>query len=468
MAAKVEYTAQEVAAHKTPNDAWMVINDKVYDVTKYLEDHPGGAEVLLEAAGIDATEPFDNAGHSEDAFEIMDEFCVGTLKGTGKKTAKKAVRLVTNSVPTPAAAAAAAAASNGNTGKVVGLTLLSLGTVAASYAASDYLPAIPTALLTRLPWSSAAATESRGGMGFLQGLLLGAGILTVVDTFLVHRVLGMIRKNDSFLRYPPHMKVDRSIRADVLLRRGWLDPVTYYPLPLVAKTQLSPNVYRLAFALPTAQTVLGLPIGQHVSIKADIDGETVTRSYTPVSNNSDKGTLELVVKVYPDGKLTTYLGALEVGDEVQFRGPKGAMRYSQGLCRRVGMLAGGTGITPMFQLIRAICEDERDTTEVSLVYANRAEGDILLREELDRYARRYPRNLKVHYVLDTPPAGWAGGAGYVTRETMAERFPAPADDTKVMLCGPPGMVAAAKKSLVELGYAPASAMSKASDQVFVF
>jgi cytochrome-b5 reductase len=428
-------------------------------VTKYLEDHPGGAEVLLEAAGTDASEPFDNAGHSEDAFEIMDEFCVGKLKGSGKKAAPKAVRIIGSAVDK-----APVSVKKGSTGKVVGLTLLSLSTIAASYAAREYLPNLPKAAL-KLPWTG---SESRG-FGFFQGLFIGAGILTIVDTFLANKVLNMIRKNESFLKYPPHIKVPKTIQSDVLLRRGWLDPVTYYPLPLTKKTLLAPNVYRLTFALPTEQTIIGLPIGQHVSIKAEINGETVTRSYTPVSNNSDKGVLELVIKVYPDGKLTNgYLANLEVGDEVMFRGPKGAMRYSLGVCSKIGMLAGGTGITPMFQLIRAICENDRDTTEISLIYANRMEQDILLREELESYARRYPKNLKVHYLLDTPPADWKYGSGFVTQEMMAEYFPAPSDDTKIMLCGPPGMINAAKKSLANLGYKQPAAMSKISDQVFLF
>ncbi|KAH7313835.1 hypothetical protein B0I35DRAFT_376305 [Stachybotrys elegans] len=457
MTSAVEYTSQEVAAHKTADDVWMTINGKVYNVSKYLENHPGGAEVLLEAAGTDATEPFDNAGHSEDAFEIMDEFCVGTLKTTGRKAPPKAVRIVGSTV-------AKVAEPVKKSGTALTVTLLSLGAAAASYAAHVYMPSLPRPAI-RVPWIGA---ESRG-MSFFQGLLLGASIFTVVNTYLVKKGLTMIRQNTSFLHFPPHMKVPKAIQSDVLQRRGWLDPVTYHPLPLVSKVLVSPNVYRLTFALPTEQTIIGLPIGQHVSIKAEVNGETVSRSYTPVSNNADKGVLELVIKVYPDGKLTNgYLANLEVGDEVMFRGPKGAMRYSSTLCNKIGMLAGGTGITPMFQLIRAICENDRDTTEISLIYANRTEQDILLREELESFARRYPKNLKIHYVLDTPPADWKYSTGFVTQQMMAEHFPVPDEHTKIMLCGPPGMINAAKKSLTSLGYKQPAAMSKPGDQVFLF
>ena len=56
-----------LAKHSGKDDAWMTINGKVYDVSKYLEDHPGGEEVLLDLVGQDATDDFDDVGHSQDA-----------------------------------------------------------------------------------------------------------------------------------------------------------------------------------------------------------------------------------------------------------------------------------------------------------------------------------------------------------------------------------------------------------------
>jgi cytochrome-b5 reductase len=144
------------------------------------------------------------------------------------------------------------------------------------------------------------------------------------------------------------------------------------------------------------------------------------------------------------------------------------MRYRPNLCKKIGMLAGGTGITPMYQIIRAICEDDRDTTEISLIYANRTEEDILLRDELEAMARRYPQNFKIFYLLDRPPPNWTYGSGFVTKEIMAERLPKPDADSRVMLCGPPGMIKAAKESLVTLGFEKAGAMSSMKDQIFCF
>ncbi|KAK4574902.1 hypothetical protein LTR86_001744 [Recurvomyces mirabilis] len=219
--------------------------------------------------------------------------------------------------------------------------------------------------------------------------------------------------------------------------------------------------------------ILGLPIGQHIAIRGywdDGDGHhTVSRSYTPVSNNLDLGRLELVIRYYPDGQLTgKYLVKLVEGDEVEMRGPTGAVTYRKGMAKHIGMIAGGTGITPMYQLIRAICEDPTDYTEVSLVYANRSESDILLRKQLDGFARSSSGRFRVYYMLDQPPPGWEQGKGYVNEQIIQECLPAVSSDTKMMLCGPPGMVNASKKNLVKMGFAAPGVVSKIDDQIFCF
>ncbi|KAL2126981.1 hypothetical protein VTI74DRAFT_11531 [Chaetomium olivicolor] len=476
-----EYTAKEVAQHKDRADGWMIIHGNatltVYDITQYISDHPGGADVLLDTMGTDATEAFDNAGHSEDATEIMATYCIGKLKGgAAQKPKAKPVRLALR--PTQQEQNSDQSSSS----KSSSAPVLLLGTAVTALGAwGTYLAtrrgdaiwaiSLPSFHFRVSDWLrfGAGAHPKNSGSGFAEGFLAATAISSVVGVVAAKTLANFLKVESGFTKYPAHLKLAKPVPQELLLQRGWLDPVTYHALPLAKKELIAPNVYRLVFTLPTPLTVLGLPIGQHVAIKATVNGQAVTRSYTPVSNNSDLGVLELVIKAYPDGLLTGgYLAKLDVGDEVLFRGPKGAMRYRRGLCRKIGMLAGGTGITPMYQLIRAICEDDRDLTEVSLIYANRTEEDILLRAELEAFARKYPRNLKIYYMLDNPPAEWAYGRGYVTQDIMAQRFPAPSEDSKVMLCGPPGMVNAAKKALVNLGFKQPGASSRMSDQIFCF
>jgi cytochrome b involved in lipid metabolism len=73
------FTLAEVSEHKTSNDCWLIISGKVYDVTKFLEDHPGGDDVLLSATGKDATDDFEDVGHSSSARAMMDELLVGEI-----------------------------------------------------------------------------------------------------------------------------------------------------------------------------------------------------------------------------------------------------------------------------------------------------------------------------------------------------------------------------------------------------
>lgn len=73
------YSAAEVSSHCKESDLWIVYKKKVYDVTKYVDEHPGGLDTLLEVAGKDATDSFDSVGHSKEAKETLSTFHIGEL-----------------------------------------------------------------------------------------------------------------------------------------------------------------------------------------------------------------------------------------------------------------------------------------------------------------------------------------------------------------------------------------------------
>ncbi|PWZ01365.1 ferredoxin reductase-like protein [Testicularia cyperi] len=247
-----------------------------------------------------------------------------------------------------------------------------------------------------------------------------------------------------------------------------LNPTQWQQFRLMEKQQLSPNTALYRFKLPRAKSILGLPIGQHISIQADINGKNVMRSYTPTSSDDDHGFFDLVVKSYEQGNVSKYIGAMKVGDQISVKGPKGQMRYTPGLVRHIGMIAGGTGLTPCLQIVRAALKNPADKTQIDFIYANVKEEDILLKDELDELAAKHKDQFRVHYFLNEPPAKWNGGTGFVTKEAIQENLPKPADDIKILMCGPPPMINAMKKHLDELGYQAPRTVSKLEDQVFCF
>ncbi|KAM9861383.1 cytochrome b5 type B isoform 2-T2 [Aulostomus maculatus] len=91
------YTLEEIRTHNLSSDTWLIIHDKVYDITGFLEEHPGGEEVLLEQGGADATESFEDVGHSTDAREMLQQYFIGELHMDDRRQTNAKEEPVTNS-----------------------------------------------------------------------------------------------------------------------------------------------------------------------------------------------------------------------------------------------------------------------------------------------------------------------------------------------------------------------------------
>uniref|UniRef100_A0A8C1Y817 Cytochrome b5 reductase 1 n=1 Tax=Cyprinus carpio TaxID=7962 RepID=A0A8C1Y817_CYPCA len=227
------------------------------------------------------------------------------------------------------------------------------------------------------------------------------------------------------------------------------------------------HVIRMFIPGVNKNKVLFLPVflsqGKHVYLSARIDGNLTVRPYTPVSSDDDKGFVDLVVKIYfknvhpkfPEGgKMSQYLESLRIGDVIDFRGPGGLLEYKgQGqfaiqadkktpaetkTVRTLGLIAGGTGITPMLQLIQ---HDEM------------TEKDILLKDDLEEIQARHPDRFKLWFTVDRAPADWEYSQGFINAEMIQEHLPPPSDDSMILMCGPPPMIQfACNPNLDKLGY----------------
>jgi cytochrome-b5 reductase len=160
--------------------------------------------------------------------------------------------------------------------------------------------------------------------------------------------------------------------------------------------------------------------------------------------------------------MSQHLESLKVGDSLLMKGPKGHMEYhgkgeftivhkrvaTRHRKKKLGMVCGGTGITPMLQVIRAILRDPEDTTELWLMFGNQTEEDILLRKELETI----PSNrLHLFYTLDRPPSFWKHGVGFVTEEMCRKNLPPAGPDSMIFMCGPPLMMSSIQGHLKNLG-----------------
>ncbi|XP_064841065.1 cytochrome b5-like [Oncorhynchus masou masou] len=83
------YTLEEVKTHNKRTDAWLIIHDKVYNITSFLAEHPGGEDVLMSQAGTDATVSFEDVGHSKDARAMLIKYYIGELQMDGRQDGAK-------------------------------------------------------------------------------------------------------------------------------------------------------------------------------------------------------------------------------------------------------------------------------------------------------------------------------------------------------------------------------------------
>lgn len=249
------------------------------------------------------------------------------------------------------------------------------------------------------------------------------------------------------------------------------------PFALSKKEQLSPDTFLLRFSLQSPEHVLGLPVGQHMLFSAKVDGKTCMRAYTPTSSDHDIGHFDLVIKVYfptaqhpQGGKMSQHLGKMQVGDTIDVKGPLGHVTYLGGGVLRLdkeshsvqsfSMLCGGTGITPIYQVLCAVLRDPADKTVCRVLFANRAEQDILLKSELDALAVAHPERLHVRYILSSPSASasassWKGDVGRVNQKLVESFFPKGGHNSGhfALLCGPEGFLSdACSPALLAHGY----------------
>lgn len=165
-----------------------------------------------------------------------------------------------------------------------------------------------------------------------------------------------------------------------------LSPTEYRRFVVDSVRQETEDSFRYRLKLEHG-ACLGLKTGQHIIIRGEVNGSIIIREYTPVSDVGMKSYFELMIKIYKNGCMSQYVKTWSPWTEVQIRGPCGQFEYKPNKYRKIYMLAVGTGIAPMSQVIQTVLKNNDDDTMITLLYGCRTYTDILLKSELDDWAR---------------------------------------------------------------------------------
>ncbi|XP_076441230.1 NADH-cytochrome b5 reductase-like isoform X2 [Babylonia areolata] len=230
-----------------------------------------------------------------------------------------------------------------------------------------------------------------------------------------------------------------------------LSSTVYHQYQIKSITQETWDSWRFTCQLGCHQC-LGLLPGQHVVIRGCSEGKSITRQYTPISEVALKGSFELLIKIVKQW---------QEGDWLDIRGPFGTLQYTPNEYSRVLMLAAGTGIAPMAQLIQTILSNEAEEGRIRLLYACKTYQDVLMKREIQEWRQFW--NFSAVYVLSQePPVGMASTSHYQYGEEivpgkinktqieneLGEQF----HGTRVLICGTRSFDADMLKILEECGF----------------
>lgn len=219
-------------------------------------------------------------------------------------------------------------------------------------------------------------------------------------------------------------------------------PTSFHDVPVKSVRQETHNSKIITFGLPEGVS-LSLPVSSAIMMNAPKvkGGKDVARPYNPISSNTQTGSFDLLIKVYEQGHTSKFAGTLKPGDRVSFKQVKGNVkkfRYPFGK-QSITMLAGGTGVAPMYQALQPLLTTPGDTTQIHLIYSNVSPQDIMLKAELDALAAKYSDRFKVTYVVggstDETVPGWTGETGWIDEDKVKRLGFPPDDGTVVWICG---------------------------------
>lgn len=247
-----------------------------------------------------------------------------------------------------------------------------------------------------------------------------------------------------------YLYLERQSKHSAKQEKGPLDPNNFIDFKLKKVEPYNHNTAKFIFELPNNEAASS-PVASCLVVRAsdpqaltDAKGNPIVRPYTPISAPDEKGVLTLLVKKYDNGNASKFIHGMKEGETLAIKGPIPKFPYQINEFDQVALIGGGSGITPLYQVLTHALSDKANKTKFKLLFSNVTSKDILLREELDALQKKYPENLDIVYLVDKPEGGWKGPTGFITSDTIKKHVAPPTlkDKVKIFVCGPPGQVSA--------------------------
>ncbi|KYN07523.1 Cytochrome b5 reductase 4 [Cyphomyrmex costatus] len=421
-------TLSELANHNKQTDAWIAIRGVVFNVTRYMDFHPGGVDELMRGVGKDATKLFDNV-HSWVNYQSILQKCI-----VGRLSLQKAVD-----------------ENSSNSSNV------------------------------NMDWQQTSNSITL----FYQGVRDYPGIYYRLQrlsdskiifrlTFEKHIIINEIELIAD-VEWPPIYKRDfETMQVDftftkklkdiwksqgnhTLSQESITNKRTYREYEIVSNTPLCNLVHFLVLRAKDFLEII--PVGRHIEVKMNIMGMEISRSYTPVPSclhpedmapNYKPDCICLMIKRYPNGALSPSITKLQPGQTLIMSNGLGAFvtesfdRYPV-----IHMLAGGTGLTAMLGIIQRAL-GRRNVKLINLLNFNKDEDNMFYVSQLDKVSSE--KKFKVTHILSQAGDKWEGRRGTVSDKLLKELIGECSPEGCIFTCGPKGFMLSAKKCIQTLGW----------------
>lgn len=456
-------TLSELANHNKQTDAWIAIRGIVFNVTRYMDFHPGGVDELMRGVGKDATKLFENVHAWVNYQSILQKCVVGRLSRGASSTSS------TSSITEKSVSSA-----NNRSSVTLGLSKSSTAQKTVEENSSD-------SFNVNMDWrqTSNSITLFYQSIRDFQGICYQLQRLNdsklifklIFEKHIISDELELIAD----VEWPPickrdfdTMQVDFTLTKKIkniwksqgnhtLSRESITNKRTYKEYKVLSNTPLCTLVNLLV--LRATDFLELIPIGRHIEVKMNVMGMEVSRSYTPVppclhpedmAPNYKPDCICLMIKRYPSGALSPSITKLQPGQTLTVSNGLGAFvtesfdRYPV-----IHMLAGGTGLTVMLGIIqRALAR--RSVILINLLNFNKNEDNMFYVTQLDKVSAE--KKFKVTHILSQAGDNWEGRRGTISDELLKELIGECSSEGCVFTCGPKGFVLSAKKCIQTLGW----------------